>query len=442
MTPEKSLATMTHPERSAAQPAKRILQSLLIFILSVLFYPLPAQDLPTAPPESAGFSSDRLERLTTTLDQYADEQRLAGGVLLVAWEGKSIYHRAFGKRNLESEEPMSKGDIFRIASQTKAIVSTAILMLQEEGKLLITDPVGKYLPEFLNTRVAEETDEGYNVVPARQPITIRHLLTHTSGIDYGYGPAAEEWKQAGIQGWYFAHRDEPIRETVRRIASLPMATHPGEAYTYGYSIDVLGALVEVVSGQPLDQFLRDRIFEPLQMNDTHFYLPREKRDRLAVVYSVYGQERQLRRAPDPGMGVGQGHYVDGPRTSLSGGAGLLSTTTDYTRFLQMMLNKGSFAGERILSPASVELMTADHLGNLPFRKGEGFGLGFYTVQDIGERGLPGVIGEFGWSGAYHSTYWVDPVNGITVVFLTQLIPATGMDIREKVRALIYQAIVQ
>ncbi|MEX2585485.1 MAG: serine hydrolase domain-containing protein [Balneolaceae bacterium] len=439
MIPNRSLAPLHHPEISAMQSAKSVLQAFLILVLTALFHPLPAQELPAASPESAGFSSERLDRLTTTLDQYVDQQRLAGGVLLVAGEGKSIYYRAFGMRDLQSGEAMSKSDIFRIASQTKAIVSTAVLMLQEEGKLLISEPVGNYLPEFLETSVAEETEEGYTVVPARQPITIRHVLTHTSGIDYGYGPAAEEWKQAGIQGWYFAHRDEPIRETVRRIASLPMAAHPGEAYAYGYSIDVLGALIEEVSGQPLDQFLRDRILEPLQMNDTHFYLPEEKRDRLAVVYSVHGQERQLKRAPDPGMGVGQGHYVDGPRTSFSGGAGLLSTATDYTRFLQMMLNKGTLDGVRILSPTSVQLMTTDHLGEIPFRRGEGFGLGFYTVQHIGERGLPGATGEFGWSGAYHSTYWVDPTHRITVVFLTQLIPATGSDIREKVRALIYQA---
>jgi len=334
---------------------------------------------------------------------------------------------------------MSDDVIFRIASQTKAIISTGVMVLQEEGRLLISDPVGRYLPEFARTQVAVARDGGgYEVVDARGRITIRQLLTHTSGVSYGTGPASDRWESAGIQGWYFADREEPVGDTIARLAALPFDAHPGEQWIYGYSIDILGALIEAVSGQPLDEFLRTRIFDPLGMEDTHFYLPFDKRDRLATVYSATNDG--LERAPNPGHMVGQGAYVDGPRTSFSGGAGLLSTATDYARFLQMMLNGGELEGTRLLSRKTVELMTTNHLRDQPFRAGQGFGLGFSIVENVGARGLPGSKGEYGWGGAYHSTYWVDPVEDLVVVYLTQLIPARGLDDQGRLRALIYQAI--
>jgi CubicO group peptidase (beta-lactamase class C family) len=246
------------------------------------------------------------------------------------------------------------------------------------------------------------------------------------------------WEDAGIQGWYFADRDEPIRETVARMAKLPADAQPGEDWVYGYSIDILGALVEVVAGQSLDDFLRQRIFQPLGMADTHFYLPRQKRDRLAVVYSA--TPNGVVRAPNDGA-IGQGAYVDGPRKSFSGGAGLLATATDYARFLQMLLNGGELDGQRILSPKTVELMTVDHLGNVEYNDGESFGLGFFVVEDLGARGKPGSVGEYGWGGAYHSQYWVDPAEDLVVVYMTQLIPAGNLDDTDKLRALVYQAIV-
>jgi CubicO group peptidase (beta-lactamase class C family) len=282
--------------------------------------------------------------------------------------------------------------------------------------------------------------DGYKVLGATRPITIRDLLTHTSGVSYGSGPAKDRWVEADFQGWYFADRDEPIRDSVARIAELPFDSQPGEAWVYGYSTDILGALVERVAGQPLDEFLRVRILEPLGMRDTHFYLPEDKRERLAVVYSAT-PGGALTRAPDPGHMVGQGAYTEGHRRSFSAGAGLLSTARDYSRFLQMMLNGGTLDGERVLSRKSVELMTTDHLDGLPFRPGQGFGLGFYVVEDLGARGVPGSVGEYGWGGAYHSTYWVDPAEELVVVYMTQLIPAGGIDDHGKLRALIYQAIV-
>lgn len=406
-----------------------------------------------AAPETAapGLDPDRLARLDAALEGYVEAGTLPGAVALVASRGETVYLKAFGHRDREAGDPLETGDIFRIASQSKAVVSVAIMMLQEEGTLLISDPAGRYLPEYLETTVARANPDGtYDVVPARQPITIRHLLTHTAGIGYGQGPAAAAWAEAGITGWYFAHREEPIRETVRRMASLPFDAQPGERWVYGYGTDILGAVVEAASGLPLDEFLRTRIFEPLGMADTHFYLPPDKEDRLSVVYSA--GDGGLTRAPDPGGMVGQGAYLEGPRMSFSGGAGLLSTAADYGRFLQMLLNGGELDGERILSPKSVELMIVDHLGGLLVtnvnetgglfgqESGVGFGLGFRVVDDLGARGALGSVGEFGWGGAYHSSYWVDPEEDLVVVYLAQLIPAGNLDDHARFRALVYQAV--
>lgn len=416
---------------------RALLLTLALFIAPVF----AAENLPTAPPEAVGLSRERLDRLSETMQAYVEKGQLSGAVVLVARRGKVAYFESFGQRDIEARSPMTGDAIFRIASQTKALVSTGILILQEEGKLLITDPVSKYLPEFAHTKVAVAKDGGgYDIVDAVRPMTIRQLLTHTSGASYGHGPAADKWKAAGIQDWYFADRDEPIRKTIARLAELPFDAQPGEKYLYGFSIDILGAIIEVASGQPLDVFLKTRIFEPLRMQDTFFYLPADKRNRLATVYSM--RDGKISRAPDEGTMQSQGHYADGPRQSFSGGAGLLSTAADYARFLQAMLNGGELDGARILSPKTVELMTTDHLQGLEFRPGEGFGLGFSVVKDLGERGVPGSVGEYGWGGAYHSTYWVDPVEDLIVVYFTQLLPSGGLDDHGKLRALVYQAIVE
>jgi CubicO group peptidase (beta-lactamase class C family) len=394
------MPTMTYPF------ARRILTAMAILLAAASA--AHAQGLPRVAPEQVGLSSERLERLTAAMEQYVAEGRLAGAVTIIARRGQVAYLEAVGARDREDGAAMREDDIFRIASQSKALVSVGVMMLQEEGGLLLSDPVSRYLPEFAVTHVAEPRDEGgYEIVQARRPITIRDLLTHTAGVSYGSGPARDRWEAAGIGGWYFADRDEPIRATIARIATLPFDAHPGERYVYGYSTDILGAVIEAISGMPLDAFLRTRILEPLRMDDTHFYLPTADVDRLAVVYSVAGPG-VLERAPDPGAMIGQGAYVSGPRASFSGGAGLLSTAGDYARFLQMLLNGGELDGVRILGRKSVELMTTDHLTGIPFRPGQGFGLGFSVVEDVGARGIPGSIGEYGWGGAYHSTYWVDP----------------------------------
>ena len=388
-------------------------------------------------PSLAGVSPERLARLDAFLDAYVDEGKIPGAVLQVTHDGRTVYHRATGFRDRDAGAAMQTDTIFRIASMSKALVSAAVLMLQERGALLITQPVGEVLPEYAATRVAVAVDEGgYEIVDATRPITIRDLLTHTAGIGYGYGPAAEQWQKAGLQHWYFGHRDEPIRETVRRIGGMPMDAQPGERWVYGYNTDILGAVVEVASGTTLDEFLATEMFAPLGMTDTSFYLPPGKHDRLAVVYSrTRAGELVLPEANTPFHG--QGHYVAGPRRSFSGGAGLLSTTADYTRFLEAIRRGGG----PILSRKSVELMTTDNLGDLAAAfPGGGFGLGFGTVSDPGLRSQLGSPGEFNWGGAYHTSYWVDPVEKLTVVYMTQILPAWGLDDFGKVRALVYQAI--
>jgi CubicO group peptidase (beta-lactamase class C family) len=417
---------------------------LTAVVLCVVLASVPlayAQTLQRARPEAVGLSSERLKRLSESLNRYVKDGRLPGGVVLVARRGKVAYTEAFGQRDREAGAPMREDTLFRIASQTKALVSVGVMSLQEEGRLLISDPVGKYLPEFRETTVAvPKPGGGYEVVKAKRPVTIRDLLTHTAGVGYGGGVARDRWEAAKITGWYFADRDEPVGATVARMAALPFDAQPGERWVYGYSTDILGALVEKVSGQPLDEFLRTRIFEPLGMKDTHFYLPESKAERFAVVYSAK-ETGGLERAPEPGGMVGQGAYLKGPRKSFSGGAGLLSTANDYARFLSMLLNGGELDGKRLLSRKSVELMTVDHLNGVPYREGQGFGLGFSVVKDLGSRGQPGSVGEYGWGGAYHSTYWVDPKEQLVVVYFTQLIPARGLDDHDKLRALVYQAIV-
>ena len=397
------------------------------------------QELPRVAPEDAGFVPERLDRVTAFMHAYVADGSIPGAVTAVLRDGAVVYEDAAGHGDVEEGTSLEVDAIFRIASQTKAIVSAAVMMLQEDGALLISDPLAKYLPAFTETTVAAADGEGgYDIVPADRPVTIRDLLTHTAGIGYGYGPGGDLWREAEITGWYFAHRDEPVRATVDRMAALPFQAQPGTRFVYGYATDILGALVEEVSGLTLDDFLATRIFEPLGMRDTHFYLPPGKASRLAAVYG-HDPSGKLVRAPDgPGMDA-QGQYVEGPRTSLSGGAGLLSTARDYARFLQMMLDGGVLGDARVLSPASVALMTANHVGDL-LGNGVGFGLGFQIRLDLGAAGQIGSVGDYGWGGAYHTTYWVDPAERLVVVYFTQLRSGRPLDDHAKLRVLVYGAL--
>lgn len=401
-----------------------------------------ASPLRTHAPE-LGFSADRLARIDRVLQQYVDENRVAGIVALVLRDGQPVYERAIGWSDKEAGRRMTTDTIFRIASQTKAITSTAILSLVEEGKLGLGDPAGRFIPSFAKTTVAVRSESGVTIVPARRAITIRDLLTHTSGISYGTGSdVATLYEAKGLgpaagNGWYTADKDERICDTMERLGSLPFVAQPGEAWIYGYSIDVLGCVVERASGVPLDEFVRTRITGPLGMKDTRFFLPPEQRDRLAAVYAS-GTDGRIARAPEGGKG--QGSYVDGPRRSFAGGAGLLSTARDYARFLEMIRNGGALDGARVLAPRTVQLMTTNQVGSLHSTAGLGFGFGFETTDRFGANGMDSE-GAFGWGGAYGSVYRVDPEARIVLVLMIQLMP-NRTDVREKFPTLVYQALVE
>lgn len=405
-----------------------------------------AQGLPQASPASQGMSAERLQQLAATMKAAADAGKVSGTVTLVARNGKVVHHDASGLRDVESSQPMTPDTIFRIASMSKAVTSVAVMMLAEEGKLLIDDPVSRFMPSFTRTHVVVRPPAGSpdsalsGTAPALRPITIRHLLTHTAGVSYGSGnPMEASYKDAGLVGWYFADKSEPITASIDRLATLPFDYQPGDRYLYGYSTDILGAVVEKASGQTLDEFFRTRIFEPLKMPDTSFYLPSDKRSRLATVYSLASQDGRITRAAE--ARTGQGDYVDGPRQSFSGGAGLLSTASDYARFLQMLLNGGDLDGTRLLSPKTVELMTSNHVGDLYQNGRLGFGLGFEITEHVGRSGRHGSVGEFGWGGAYFTKYWADPQEKLVVVFMAQLLPASGLDLHSKLRTLVYSSVV-
>jgi len=388
-----------------------------------------------------GFSVERLKRIDALLQRYVDENRVGGAVALVLRDGQPVYERAVGWADREANRRMGMDTIFRIASQTKAITSTAVLMLLEEGRLGLNDPVSKFIPAYTKTSVAVKTDTGVTVVPAKRPITIKDLLTHTAGISYGTGAdIAPQYEAKGLGpaagfGWYTADKSEPVCDTMERLASLPFAAQPGEAWVYGYNTDILGCVIEKVSGMSLDVFLRTRILEPLGMTDTHFFLPMEKKDRLAAVYT--NTDGKLTRAPEGGRG--QGNYLEGPRRSFAGGAGLLSTVRDYGRFLEMIRQGGTLNGVRILSPRAVALMRTNQVGTLHSPNGLGFGLGFETTDVAGANNLD-PAGSFGWAGAYGSIYRIDPTANIDILLMIQLLPM-NTDLGQRFPATVHQAFV-
>jgi CubicO group peptidase (beta-lactamase class C family) len=395
-------------------------------------------------PHRLGFDAGRLTRIDSVLQRAVDRSEIGGAVALVLKDGQTVYEKAFGWADREANRRMTPDAIFRIASQTKALTSVAAMSLVEEGKLSLDDPVSHFIPGFEHTTVAVRTDTGRAIVPAKRRITIRDLLTHTSGISYGtdslvaplygavgLGPAAG-W------GWYTADKQEPICPTMERLATLPFVSQPGEHFVYGYSTDILGCVVERVAGRPLDEVIRTRITAPLGMKDTYFYLPPANRARLTAVYAS-GPEMKIVRAPDGPKG--QGDYADGPRRSFSGGAGLLSTARDYARFLQMLLNGGALDGARVLSPKTVALMATNQTGTLFSPTGQGFGLGFRVLEQPGAAGRIESVGTYGWGGAYGSTYEVDPQEHLVLVFMIQLLPSRS-SVPAQFPMLVYQALLE
>jgi CubicO group peptidase (beta-lactamase class C family) len=399
-----------------------------------------AASSPAAPLPASVFDPDRLARVDRVLQRYVDENRVAGAVALALRDGRVVYERAVGWSDKENGRRMQSDTVFRIASQSKAVTSVAALILLEEGTLGLDEPVSRYIPSFASTSVSTRTERGIETVAARRPVTIRQLLNHTSGISYGVDThVADRYASSALgpsagYGWYTADKDEAICDTVSRLGKLPFVAQPGEAWVYGYSLDVLGCVVERASGTALDQFVRERISQPLGMKDTTFYLPRDQRDRLAVVYTRDADGHIVRA--DEGA-KGQGHYVEGPRRSFAGGAGLLSTARDYSRFLEMIRNGGALEGVRVLNARTVRLMTMNQVGGLHSSAGLGFGLGFETADRFGAKGLA-CRGTFGWGGAYGSTYLVDPQSHLTMLLMVQLLPGTN-DLQTKFPTLVYQA---
>jgi CubicO group peptidase (beta-lactamase class C family) len=402
-----------------------------------------AQGLPPDRPDRLGFSAGRLARIDTVMQQYVSEGRVAGVVTLVARHGRLAQAGAYGWADREAGRRMTTDALFRIASQSKAVTSVAVMLLVEEGRLRLADPAARFVPSFGRATVATTSDTGRVVTPVRRPITIRDLLTHTAGISYGTDSLVQAlYRAVGLGpaagfGWYFADKTEPVCDAIDQLGTLPFVSQPGEHFVYGYSTDVLGCVVERVSGRSLAEFFASRIFGPLRMTDTHFFVPAGDRARLTAVYTVAGDT--LARAPEGPRG--QGAYAEGPRTSYSGGAGLVSTAGDYLRFLEMLLEGGALDGTRVLGPRTVTLMTEDHLGPVYGSAGLGFGLGFQVLVDPGRAGQYGSPGLYGWGGAYATSYWVDPADDLVGVFMVQLLPNPGLDLADRFRALVYQAIV-
>ncbi len=415
-------------------------KSLLLLLQVLILHFSIAQTLILSKPEEAGLSSERLARIDDVVNGYIAKKWFPGAVVLIARNGRIVYHKAFGLNDTEKQTALKKDDIFRIASQTKAITSTAIMILYEEGKLVLDDPLSKFIPEFKNPTVLvsfNEKDSTYTSEPAKSEITIRHLLTHTSGIDYP-GIGSKELKaiyaKAKVPSGIGTPYDR-LGEKIKILGSQPLRHQPGERFTYGLNTDVLGYVVEVVSGMSLDEFFKKRIFEPLGMNDTFFYLPKEKQGRLTTLYEEKdGMVKKVvankDRNPD---------YPDLAGSYYSGGAGLSSTVQDYARFLQMYLNGGIFNGKRILGRKTIELMLTNQLkdNSGTFQ----FGLGFALETAKNDQLSPYSIGSFSWGGIFSTTYWADPKEKIVALIFKQIYPTTHGDLDDKFKELVYQAIV-
>jgi Beta-lactamase class C and other penicillin binding proteins len=396
-------------------------------------------------PEAVGMSSERLARIRPVIQQSVDQGKIAGAVTLVLRNGKVAHLEAIGQ--MDEGKPMRTDALFRIASMSKAVTSVAVMMLYEEGRLLLDDPISKYIPEFKGAQVAVPSSDkqSFNLVPAKSEITIRHLLTHTSGLTYRFisiDPWAKLYKEAGINDG-LAPPDTSVADNIKKLARMPLMHQPGERFSYSLSTDVLGYLVEVVSGMTLDEFFRKRIFAPLGMTDTGFYPSEAQLARLAAVYNQLPDGHIKRMDDEP---IERGYLVfsasypyKGAKRYYSGGAGLVSTINDYGRFLQALLNGGELEGARILSRKTVELMTVNHVGEL---FGDlGFGLGFFVVRDLGKGHELGSAGLYGWGGFFYTTFFVDPKEKLIGIFMSQLYPSNDVRLHERFRSLAYQAII-
>lgn len=392
---------------------------------------------PVSKPEEAGFATDRLSRIDKMVDEYVANKWVPGAVVLIVRNGKIAYHKAYGYSDVETKTALKKDNIFRIASQSKAVTSLAALMLWEEGKFLLDDPVSKYIPEFKNPTVLKTfnpKDSSYTTEPAKGEVTIRQLFTHSSGIDYaaiGSNEFKAIYAKAGVPSG-IGNNDAVLGEKMRILGKLPLKHNPGEKWTYGLNNDLLGYLVEVWSGMPFDEFLKKRIFDPLGMKDTYFYLPKEKHSRLVTLYTdkdgkVVKPQVKAYDNVDP-------NYPNTAGTYFSGGAGLSSTVEDYAKFLQLFLNNGQYNGVRLLSRKTIELMLTDqHVTGTHV----GLGFGLETIENDYQSVLS--LGSFSWGGAFNTHYWADPKEKLIGLIFTNVYNSSHWAIGDKFKTLTYQS---
>lgn len=422
---------------------KYITTAFLLLVISFSVIAQSSKPIAVASPESAGFSSERLKRIDNAMNEWVTKGWVQGCEALIIRDGKIAYYKAAGYDDLDTKKTFPKDGIFRIASQTKAIVSVAIMILFDDGKIALNDPVSKYIPTFKGQQVLDKfnaADTTYTTVPATREITIRDLLTHTSGLGYaqiGSREANAIYEKAKLTAG-IGVTNESLLTAMTRLGTLPLMHQPGAKWTYGLNNDVLGCIVEIVSGMSLDEFFRKRIFEPLGMKDTYFVVPAEKASRLVNLYTEDSTGKLVKAATRMLNGPVGPDYPLKKHTYFSGGAGLSSSIYDYAVFLQMLLNGGEYNGRRILGSNTVRMMTMNQSGDLFTRSGDGFGLGF---QVVGEKNgtVPAQPGTFSWGGAFQTSYWVDPKEKMVLLFYRQLQRSTHGDVVEKFRALTYSS---
>ena len=421
---------------------KTLALSFVVGISLLLVNSAAAEPLPRAKAEDVGFSSEKLNRIGQTLRADVERGRIPGAIVIVARKGRLAYYDTVGFRDKTSGAPMPPDAIFRIASMTKPLVSVATMMLYEEGRLFLTDPVSKYIPQLANRQVGVEkvdpvtTKTVFYTVPAESEMTIQDLLRHTSGFTYGNRGTTQVHKlfESGTSG---LARDRTPEEYIDRLAKLPLLNQPGTTWEYGVSTDVLGRVVEVVSGKPLGQVLAERIFRPLKMTDTGFVVTADKQARLAQALAI---------DPDTGKEIKLFDPTIPPKFECGGGCGV-STAGDYVRFTQMLLNRGTLEGTRILGRKTVEYMTSDHLGTriapgpaYSPGPGYGFGLGFAVRKETGVASMTGSAGDYNWGGAFGTGFWVDPKEEMAVVFMAQAPGPIRVHYRQLLKAMVLQAI--
>jgi CubicO group peptidase (beta-lactamase class C family) len=402
-----------------------------------------AQEFLAVKPEAVGLSSERLDRIGNAVQHSIDDKRIAGAVTLVMRHGQVAYYKAQGMADREAAKAMPRDAIFRICSMSKPITSTAAMILYEEGKFLLDDPISKYLPEFKNPKVLVKSAEGKPyTIPAKREITVRDLIRHTSGITYNWNEDLGQMYTDAKVAHGILQYDGTIGDSVKNLAAQPLLFNPGDRWEYSLGIDVLGRLIEVWSGKSFDEFLHTRLFEPLGMNDTYFFVPDAKVPRIATAYTYY-DGKGLNRFPDAPIVEGPMIYsadypYKGPKKLFAGGAGLVSTAMDYARFAQMILNGGKLANTRILSRKTVELMSHDQLGKIA--PGQSFGIGFGVSGEKAPLDELGSVGDLGWGGFYYTTFSIDKKEDMVIVFMAQLHPAGDLRLDREVEILAEQAV--